>query len=247
MGLWRDLNGDGNFQPGAADGSAFTTCITVATGACDFTNLAAGVPTGSRRCLRPPGVTWNAIADWGPGGSSTANNPVPYAAVRNGDPAATLSSGGPDLHGRLPDHRGRHRQPTGGVRTTSPTAGRTRPSATSPARACFRIVLVLDRSGIDPDKTAWPPTRTPSPASSTTSWAPTPRSGSCPSRRAPRWRQGYTSVLGGPSGGADQRDQQRLQQHGRRHQLGCRPVRGQWPLHRGSRPRRHGHGRQPDR
>ena len=43
---------------------------------------------------------------------------------------------------------------------------------------------------------------------------------------------GYTSVLGRSIRGAHERHQQRLQQHGRRHQLGCRPVRRRWPVQR---------------
>ena len=90
MGLWRDVNGDGNFQPGGADGNAFMTCVTAANGACDFTGLAAG-GYWVQEVAAPTGGVWNAITEWGPGSSSAANPAVPYAAVRNGDPAATLS------------------------------------------------------------------------------------------------------------------------------------------------------------
>jgi hypothetical protein len=145
MGLWRDLNGDGNFQPGGADGAAFTTCVTGATGACDFTGLAEGA-YWVQEVSPPAGGTWNAILDWGPGSSSSANNPVPYAAVRYGDPAATLSVVGPDYTNGFPiivDGR------ASDIRSTDDFANRrTNPSIGDvTCQGLFRIVLVLDRSG----------------------------------------------------------------------------------------------------
>src|SRR4029077_1472308 len=127
------------------DGSAFTTCITLATGTCDFVNLAAG-SYWVQEVSPPPGVTWNAIADWGPGGSSTANNPVPYASYRNGDPAATLSSGGTTyrdgypiiLNGTTADRKSTDDFAN---RRTNPSIGAVT------CQALFRIVLVLDPSG----------------------------------------------------------------------------------------------------
>ena len=186
MGLWRDLNGDGNFQPGGADGAAFMTCVTAANGACDFTGLAEGA-YWVQEVSPPAGGVWNAITEWGPGSSSAANPAVPYAAVRNGDPAATLSVPGPDYTNGFPiivDGRTSDSEDTDDFanRRTNPSIGDVT------CQALFRIVLVLDRSG-SIQRTARLPTRTPSPASSTTSWAPTPTSGSCPSRRAPRSRR----------------------------------------------------------
>ena len=145
MGLWRDVNGDGNFQPGGADLSAFTTCVTLATGACDFANLAAG-SYWVQEVSPPPGGTWNAIAEWGPGGSSTANNPVPYASYRNGDPAATLSSGGTTYRDGYPiivNGTTADRKSTDDFanRRTNPSIGAVT------CQALLRIVLVLDRSG----------------------------------------------------------------------------------------------------
>ena len=145
MGLWRDLNGDGNFQPGGGDGAAFTTCVTAANGACDFTGLAEGA-YWVQEVSPPAGGTWNAIFDWGPGSSSAANNPVPYAAVRNGDPAATLSVPGPDYTNGFPiivDGRASDTRSTDDFanRRTNPSIGDVT------CEALFRIVLVLDRSG----------------------------------------------------------------------------------------------------
>src|SRR4029077_7561006 len=127
------------------DGSAFTTCITLATGTCDFVNLAAG-SYWVQEVSPPPGGTWNAIADWGPGGSSTANNPVPYAATKNGDPAATLSSGGTTYRDGYPTTVN---GPTAYRKRTDDFANRrTNPSIGAvTCQALFRIVLVLDRSG----------------------------------------------------------------------------------------------------
>ena len=94
----------------------------------------------------PAGGTWNAILDWGPGSSSAANNPVPYAAVRNGDPAATLSVPGPDYTNGFPiivDGRASDTRNTDDFanRRTNPSIGDVT------CEGLFRIVLVLDRSG----------------------------------------------------------------------------------------------------
>ena len=91
-------------------------------------------------------MTWNAIADWGPGGSSTANNPVPYASYRNGDPAATLSSGGTTYRDGYPiivNGTTADRKSTDDFanRRTNPSIGAVT------CQALLRIVLVLDRSG----------------------------------------------------------------------------------------------------
>ena len=109
MGLWRDLNGDGNFQPGGGDGAAFMTCVTAANGACDFTGLAEGA-YWVQEVSPPAGGTWNAIADWGPGSSSAANQSRAVRGRQEWRPRRNPQRPGSRLHERLPDHRGRPRQ-----------------------------------------------------------------------------------------------------------------------------------------
>jgi uncharacterized cupin superfamily protein len=144
MGIWRD-NGDGNFQPGGADGASIATCVTLADGTCNFTGLAEG-GYWVQEVTPPAGATWNAIHEWGPGSSSSANPAVPYAAYRNGDPDAELSRPGEDFRNGYPiivSGAGSDRRTTDffANRRTNPSIGDVT------CQALFRIVLVLDRSG----------------------------------------------------------------------------------------------------
>ena len=244
MGLWRDLNGDGNFQPGGADGAAFTTCVTGANWSMRLRRIWRRVPTGSRRCRRPP---------VGPGMPSSTGVraraqrrtiAVPYAAVRNGDPAATLSvrwsndytNGFPIIvDGRTSDRRSTDDFAN---RRTNPSIGDVT------CQALFRIVLVLDRSGsIQTNGAA-------AYKNAVTGFVndlvgTNTEVGIVSFAASSSLEAGYTSVLGGPSaallnainnvynntGGGTNWD------------AGLFAVNG--PFIAGSGPRRHGHGRQP--
>ena len=230
MGLWRDLNGDGNFQPGGADGAAFMTCVTAANGACDFTGLAEGA-YWVQEVSPPAGGDLECHPRLGSGFELGGEQPPcrtrPSGMETPPQPSASL----------VPTTRTASRSSWTAAPATSRSTDdfanrRTNPSIGDvTCQGLFRIVLVLDRSGS----------------------IQTQRRGRLQERRhrlrqRPRGHQhrGRDRVLRGellargglhqrprrPIGVADQRDQQRLQQHGRRHQLGCRPVRGQCPVHR---------------
>ena len=187
MGLWRDLNGDGNFQPGGADGAAFTTCVTAGNWSVRLHRIWPRVATGSRRCLRPPvgpgmpsstGVRARAQrrtlpCRTRPSGMETP--PQPSAS-----PVQTYTNGFPIIvDGRPSDVRSTDDFAN---RRTNPSIGDVTCEALLPHRPRPRPVR------IDPEQrpAAYENAVL---ASSTTSWARTPRSGSCPSRRAPRSRR----------------------------------------------------------
>jgi uncharacterized repeat protein (TIGR01451 family) len=140
MGLWRD-NGDGNFQPTGADAPQIATCTTGADGTCAFSGLTAG-PYWVMEVSPPAGGTWNAILNWAPGSSSAANPSVPYAAHRNGDPAADRTNP-PASDGYPIVVNGTDTKETDffADRRTNP------PIDDFTCQALMRIVLVLDRSG----------------------------------------------------------------------------------------------------
>ena len=146
MGLWRDVNGDGNFQPGGADGAAFMTCVTLATGACDFTGLAAGA-YWVQEVSAPTGGVWNAIADMGSGfelggepGRAVRGlqewrprrNPQRPAVQPTRDGYPIIVNGTTSDRKSTDDFANRRTNPSIGAVT---------------CQALFRIVLVLDRSG----------------------------------------------------------------------------------------------------
>ena len=146
MGLWRDVNGDGNFQPGGADGSAFTTCVTVATGACDFANLAAGgywvqevsPPARSRRGMpSPTGVRAGARrrtipCRTRPTGMEIPPQPSAPAVQTTRDGYPIIVNGTTADRKSTDDFANRRTNPSIGAVT---------------CQALLRIVLVLDRSG----------------------------------------------------------------------------------------------------
>ena len=144
MGLWLD-DGDGEFRPGAGDGVAIRTCVTDASGTCEFSGLGSG-GYWVQELSAPSGNAWNAIMKWAPGAYDEANPPVPYAAYRYGDPAADLVISGPDITNGYPIFVN---GTSGDQKVTDWFANRrTNPSiAEVQCSALLRIVLVLDRSG----------------------------------------------------------------------------------------------------
>ena len=229
MGLWRDVNGDGNFQPGGADGAAFMTCVTAA-------NRSMRLHRIGRGCLLGPGGVsarrWDLECHprLGSGFELCGEQSRAVRGRQEWRPRRNPQRPRSRLHERLPDHRGRPRQ-------RQREHGRLRQPPDEPVHRRRHL------PGPVPHRPRPRPVRI----------DPAKRRGRLQERRhrlrqRPRGHQhrGRDRVLRGellargglhqrprrPIGGADQRDQQRLQQHGRRHQLGCRPVHGQWPVHR---------------
>jgi hypothetical protein len=143
MGIWRD-NGNGEFEPGvpppAGDGDPIGTCVTAASGSCQFAGLASGGYWVQE--ISSSNVAFAPITTWAPGAYNIANPPLPYAAYRYGDPAA-------DGHGESNGYPITVNGSASDVESTDFFANRrVNPSISDfECDALMRIVIILDRSG----------------------------------------------------------------------------------------------------